>query len=311
MRLGAFIITFNRSEILNQTLPLLLQQTRPPDTILVVDNGSSAQTKAIVDAFSTQNVIYHDMGDNLGPAGASAYALEWLVKAGYDWIYWGDEDDPPQFPDVLERLMKLAEKSESSVAAVGAVGAKFDWSKGESVRLPDEAIKGIIEVDSIGGNSQLIMRSAAIQQVGLPDIRLFFGSYEPEYCHRIRRAGYRLLVDGDLMWKHREKAGRLQLQLSRALVSRYSLDTIWRRYYRTRNYIFMMKYTFQRPDLARRETVKALIRAVFSWARGPRYGSAFTHLQIQGIIDGYRGRMGRTVGSKAKAETTLFVPKPG
>ncbi len=296
MRFGAFVITFNRSQILKQTLEQIFLQTRPPDSILVVDNGNSRETKEIVETFSRNgSVRYHPMEENVGPAGAAAYAIGRLASEGYDWIYWGDEDDPPRFPETLKRVLTVAENADTDIAGVGAVGALFSWRTGESVRLSDESLKGNVSVDTIGGNSQFILRKEAVQAVGVPDARLFFGHYEREYCLRVRKAGYRFLVDGELMWKHREIAGRLHLKLSKHLVSEYPFDLIWRRYYRTRNYIFMMNNTFQRPDLAARETLKALGRVLFVWVRGLKYGIRFTRLQLQAIWDGYRGRMGRTV----------------
>jgi hypothetical protein len=152
----------------------------------------------------------------------------------------------------------------------------------------------------VAGGHQFIHRTEVLNNVGLPDARLFFGFFDPEYILRIKMAGYRLLIDGDLMREYREKAGRLNLKQQRSLVPRYPYDSIWQRYYRTRNYIFMMKTTFQRPELARREALKAIFRTFTSWLRGPRYGAAFTGLQVRGVLDGYLGRMGRTVPPKVK-----------
>jgi GT2 family glycosyltransferase len=300
MKLGGFVITFNRPAILAETISMILEQTRRPDWLLVVDNGNSAATQKVVEQYSDRRVAYQSMQENIGPAGASAYALKRLASEGYDWIYWGDEDDPPLFPDTLERIFKIATTADPDVAGIGAVGAWFDWKKGESARLPDEALHGIICVDDIGGNSQFVTRREVIDTVGLPDPKLFFGSYEPEYCLRLRKAGYRLLVDGDLMRQYRENAGRMNIKPRRALVSNYSYDILWRRYYRTRNYIYMMKKTFNRPDLARRELAKALGRLVFAWTRGIKYGATFTKFQILGILHGFQGRMGRTLLPKPK-----------
>lgn len=235
------------------------------------------------------------MGDNLGPAGAAAYAIKWLTQEGYEWIGWGDDNDPPPFPYTFERLLKVvSESKDENLGGVGAVGAKWDWRKGEFKRLPDAALHGNVEVDSIGGG-YFIQRSNIIHSAGLPDARLFFGFFDPEYCLRIRRSGYRLLVDGDLMREYREKAGRLNLKMQHNLVSRYPQTGLWQRYYRTRNYIFMMRQTFQHPELARREALKALGRTFGAWTRGWEYGATFTRLQLRGILDGYRGRLGRTV----------------
>jgi GT2 family glycosyltransferase len=294
IRLGAFITTLNRPAVLRRTLELLQAQSRRPDHILVIDNGSSHATRDVVAGFPSSWVSYHGMTENVGPAGAAAYALERLTREGYDWIYWGDDDDPPGSSDTIERLLTIATSAPEDTAAIGAVGAAWDWTTGETRRLPDEALTGLISVDVVGGGQQLILRSEAIRKVGLPDSRLFFGFEELEYCLRMRRAGYRVLVDGAMMRECRERAGRLDWRPSRSKRPALSPHTIWRRYYSTRNYIFAMR-TFERPDLARKESLKAVARAVLSWGRGPRFGSAFTILQLRGVVDGYRGCMGRTV----------------
>ena len=50
--LAAFIITFNRPLILKDTLQQIMEQTRPPDLILVVDNDRSSETEEIARQFS-------------------------------------------------------------------------------------------------------------------------------------------------------------------------------------------------------------------------------------------------------------------
>lgn len=295
--LAAFVITFRRSGALRSTLESLAGQSLPPSRILVVDNGRSTETKQVVRAFASCGATYHDPGDNLGPAGAAAYGLETLVGEGWETIYWGDDDDPPRGSDTLERLTALAsDGAVARLAAVGAFGARWDWSRGRYVRLADEELAGPVEVDVIGGNAQLLLRAEAVRAAGLPNPALFFGLEEIEYCLRLRRAGYRLAVDGDLMREYRRDSGRLGLPSSprRSLVPR-SRVAPWRQYYSTRNYIHLMRCQFGRPNLARREAFRALWRAAASWMRGFAFGRDFAGLQLRAVIDGYRGKLGRTV----------------
>ncbi len=294
--LAAFVITYRRPAILARTLRTLLTQSRPPDHLLVVDNdpGESARSAAL--ALGHQGIAYHPLGDNLGPAGAAAFGLGHLVREGHDWIYWGDDDDPPKTPDTLARLMATLGQAEGEdLGGVAAVGARWDWRRGELRRLPDAALRGVVEVDAIGGGQQLILRRPAVQQVGLPDPRLFFGLEEFEYCLRIRQAGFRLLVDGELMLENRRLAGRLNLEVRRSPWRRHPTRDLWRRYYTTRNYIFMMREIFHRPDLARREAAKALVRCAASWLHGPGYGRQLSRCQLKAVADGYAARMGRTI----------------
>lgn len=303
MRFSAFVVTFNRPLILKKTIEQILQQTYPPDLILVVDNGCSKETECIVEAFSNRILQYKAMEDNLGPAGAIAYALQWLQKEGYEWIYWGDDDDPPYLPDTFERLLRIAiENHGPTIGGVGVVGAKWDWIKGEIKRLPDLALTGTIDVDVIGGGQQFIVNKKVIEQIGVPNASFFFGLDDIEYCLRIKQAGYRLLADGNLMHEGRTRTGRLNFTAKTSILPRLSYKHIWRQYYTTRNYIFMMQNTFNRPDLARREMIKSIGRATTSWSFGPTYGNHFTQLQIRGVMDGYQGRMGRTVSTSPKSK---------
>ncbi|MBI1299290.1 glycosyltransferase [bacterium] len=301
MSFGAFVMTFNRPAILQNTLSFILSQSTPPSKILVVDNGSDKETQEVVNSFSAHNVVYHDMGDNVGPAGATAYALARLVDEGYEWIYWVDDDDPPLTSTTLERLLDLvSSEKDEKIGGTGAVGSRFDWSIGEMKRIPSNALHGTLDVDIIGGNQQLILSSKMIKEVGVANPNLFFGLYEPEYCLRIRRSGFRLIVDGEFMLQHRTVAGRENSTPKRSLIPPYNFNNMWQRYYRTRNYIHMMRRTFHRPDLARREALKAMARTVTAWGKGPRYGLEFGQLQLQGVVDGYQDRMGRTISPRPK-----------
>lgn len=305
MRFGAFVMTFNRPDILRSTLRSILEQTQAPERILVVDNGEAGLTLPVVQEFDAALVTYHSMGENTGPAGATAYALRRLAQEQFDWIYWVDDDDPPPASDTLERLLRLAEAhAAADLGGVGMVGSRFDWRVGEMRRLHDDELTGVIDVDVIAGNQQLILSRRMVDAVGVADSRLFFGLYEPEYCLRIRRAGYRLLVDGGMMLEQRRLWDRLGDEIHRAVVPDYAPSRIWQRYYRTRNYIFMMRRTFGRPDLARREAVKGLVRTGTVWTRGWSYGIAFVPLQLRAIADGYGGHMGRTVAPTSKYLTS-------
>jgi GT2 family glycosyltransferase len=298
VRAAAFVITFDRPRQLLATVEALSRQTAPPAELVVVDNGASAECRQAV--ASCPGVRYHAMAENAGPAGAAAWALAELTPR-HPWIYWVDDDDPPLTTDTLERLLQLAEQhTDRPLGGVGAVGSRWDWQRGESQRIGDEALAGPLRVDLIGGSSQLVVASAAVGAVGPPDARLFFGFEEAEFALRLQRGGYELYVDGDLMRLHREAHRRLGHVRRRRWVPADPASALWRRYYVTRNYIFSMRSTFGRPDLARRAAVKATLRSLGAWGRGLAYGLAYSRLQWRAVADGYRGRMGRTVSPVAK-----------
>jgi GT2 family glycosyltransferase len=292
--IGTFILTYDRPEALRGTIEALLGQTSPPDLLAVVDNGTSAETKAVVDSF--EGVDYVPTGENLGSAGGTAFGMEWVIGQGLDWAHSVDDDDPPRTADTVERLRALiARQDDGTLGAVAAVGSRWNWETGTYARIPDDELHGDLPVDTIGGNAQLTVRREVIETIGPPDRRLFFGFYDPLYSLTLGQAGWRLMVDGDLTREYRTRAGRLDLQRPRRWRPGDPYHALWRRYYVTRNYVHYMRRVLGRPDLARREAARALGRSASSWLRGPAYGARYTRLQLRGVLDGYRDRLGRRV----------------
>lgn len=298
---ATFITTFDRPDVLARTIRAVLDQTVLPDLLLIVDNGTDPRTEEVVRAIGDPRVAYERTGENLGSAGGVSFGQQWVADHGYDWAHSVDDDDPPRTADTIERLQALVARHEGpSLGAVGSNGGRWNWATGEFARLRDEELEGDLRIDTIGGNANLSVRCAVIRDIGPVERAFFFGFYDPLYCLRIGQAGYELWIDGDLHRAYREDSGRTHLVRSRRLVPDDPYSGIWRRYYVTRNYIYRMTRTFDRKDLARRQARRALLQSAGSWLRGPRYGLRYTALQARGIIDGYRGRLGRTVQPMAK-----------
>jgi glycosyltransferase involved in cell wall biosynthesis len=294
-RLAAFVITYLRPQRLVATLRSIVAQSEPPQRILIIDNGEAAATnRALAQTGLLPVVEHHVMGQNLGPAGGAAYALAELLASEYEWIYWGDDDNPPESGDLFARLLALTDGEQGVVGGIGQRGFLFDWRRGEIVRYQDEELAGAVDVDLIAGGDQLLLRRRAVAASGLPDARLFWGWEDFGYCLELRRRGFRLLADGEGMLARRRRDGRLGRTWRRPLVPGMSLEEIGRFYYSTRNYLVLMRERLARPDLARREVCKVLLFCVTAWRRGPRFAYAFIASQLPAIVDAYRGRLGQT-----------------
>src|SRR5262245_3583158 len=101
--LAAFVITFNRGEILQRTIHRIASQTVAPSKILVVNNGEPL-SQSVVSDMGDVEVQIHTMGFNSGPAGAAHFAMTELAAQGFQWIQWIDDDDPPKVGNLNERL---------------------------------------------------------------------------------------------------------------------------------------------------------------------------------------------------------------
>lgn len=215
-RILGWIGTFNHD--ISESLKGLLQQTRPVDHILLVDN------------VSTSNVIPDPLPDgvevirtrkNIGPNSAVRAGLEYALDNGYEWM-WLLESDGVAEPDALEKLLALHSSLDPVLrSAVGILcstqvllpsGTLFQGRRltkgGPRIPVVHPSVP-YCECDSVMWNGSLI-NMKAVREVGFPrsgtngaweDLSYDFG--DTEYTYRIKAAGYKLLVHTNSFVLHR------------------------------------------------------------------------------------------------------------
>jgi rhamnopyranosyl-N-acetylglucosaminyl-diphospho-decaprenol beta-1,3/1,4-galactofuranosyltransferase len=86
----AVVVTHNRRDLLTECLDRLQGQSRPPDSVLVVDNASTDGTAGML--AERGGVQVERLTDNVGGAGGFKHGLEVAHRAGYDWLWLLDDD---------------------------------------------------------------------------------------------------------------------------------------------------------------------------------------------------------------------------
>lgn len=285
----AVAVTYRRPEQIVDTLGLFANQTRPPDTQVVIDNDADDDVRRIVEGHL--GVPYVPLADNAGPAGAIAVGMQEVLlrAADCDWILLIDDDDPPPFDTALERLAEIAFDLPSDVAGVGLAGSRYDRRTGVLSRLRDDELTRITDVDYLGGNQLPLYRVAAIRDVGgfLPE--LFFGFEELEFGLRLRDRGYRVVIERELTLAVRDRYGRLGLG-RRAPADRSAQS--WRTYYSSRNQLLIARRYGRWP--ARALVTARTLAGGFRGAVRSRSIHVVTP-RVRGLLDGWRGRTGKTV----------------
>jgi GT2 family glycosyltransferase len=282
-KFAAFVVTFNRAEILMDTIHKILTQTLPPEKLLIVDNGATDETKKKLDELYPE-VAYVAVGYNSGPAGGDKVGLEILAKEGYEWIFWGDDNDPPPTPDTFEKLVTLAESFEGNCGQVGMVGSRFNKFTGLLQRTSNEELrtKPYIEVDTIGGGQCKIVSGKSILSGIVTEEKLFFGFEDLDFDLTQKKAGYKILVHSDLFLGCRERWNRLDVQ--HTVASKKDERVLWRDYYSIRNALFIMKK--HRHYLAFLSILLVSFgKSFLSYKHGFRYGTLVTKNTCRAVRD--------------------------
>lgn len=196
----AVIVTFNRSAKLMKVLDALAQQTMRPDVVLVVDNASTDDTPALIEARAREDATIRHLRlpKNIGGAGGFHAGIKaaYQMSAHYFWV--SDDDAYPQ-PDAIEKLhdalvgfetqtgwrpsfaCSRVEWIDGSLCEMNCPRPVWDWAR----FVKSQTAWAL--VDSCSFVSALIPRWA-VREHGLPIADYFIWFDDAEYTRRIARS---------------------------------------------------------------------------------------------------------------------------
>lgn len=219
-RLSVVILAWNSVGKIEPCLEALLQGTWVPDEIIVVDNDSKDQTRAVLAMrFPSVRVIENTINRGVAPARNQG-----LVAARGTYVLVLDDDTIMQ-PEALARLVAVLDASPT----VALCGPQLLNTAHEPISTPltfptlahkarrwgraerrnggpwDNSLSGRMrEVDYVIGACQLIRR-AALDEVGLYDEHIFYGPEDIDFCLRLRQAGWRIVIQPAAQVIHAEQ----------------------------------------------------------------------------------------------------------
>ncbi|MBC8256464.1 MAG: glycosyltransferase family 2 protein [Candidatus Marinimicrobia bacterium] len=100
------IPTFNRPDILSDTIKNVLEQSWKNTQIIFIDDGTSGKSKEIIQSFSDSRILYKKTNENLGCAGARKIGVQ--ISEG-DYITFLDDDDEWKKNYLIHQLQKFKE----------------------------------------------------------------------------------------------------------------------------------------------------------------------------------------------------------
>jgi len=280
-RYTAVIVTFRRAESLAGVLRTLRQQSVPPCLTVVADNDPERSAHEVVEQSRAEwpgELIYAPVGENLGPSGGWAHAVDIaasLRDIRGDWVLVIDDDDPFSAPGLIKCLLGQAASQRSALAGIGLRGARWDHRRARLRRV--EPTEGrVARVDYLAGNGAPLYSWAAIDAVGFFTPQLFFGFEDLDLGFRLRSAGWDLVV-----------APHPSVH---TVPDTASVRTDWREYYKTRALIWTLR-EHEGIYAQGLSVVRSVLLGGLRLALVERRVT-LARARVQGAWDAYRGRLG-------------------
>ena len=241
----AVVVTRHRREQLVDSLAAMAKQTHPIAHLVVVDNGPDQPARDVVEACGLP-ATWLPSWHNLDGAGGFALGILHALALGADWVWLGDDDGRAENEAVLATLVELAQRR--GLAAVSPVVADLaepdrlafavrqglTWHRSRAALAADpgadpELLPGIAALFN-----GALFSAAALDAVGVPDLRLFVRGDEVEMHRRLVRSGLPFGTALRAAYLHPQGDGDHKPMLGGRLHA-FDPDDATKRYYQFRN----------------------------------------------------------------------------
>ena len=268
----ALVLTYESPEGVARCLAALRAQSTAVAAILVVDNASRPPV-TVADGDPPVRILR--LPENVGPAGGYAAGLRAFLEEDFEWVWVMDDDCRPT-PGALGGLS-------DAIATADAPSLFFP-------AVVDDRTDA--RTSGLGWWGAMIPRSA-VEQCGVPAEELFYWVEDIEYFSRMRDAGFAHV---------RVDTAVVNINMTRDDAAMPA----WKYYYRTRNSTHARLEIFRGNTAVPRSTrdrYLQLWKATRSTARLAARSVIREHDHRlrklaavgRGLVDGIRGRLGRTV----------------
>lgn len=300
MRIAAVIVTCNRKQLVSGLLEDFNGQTRRPDGMVVVDNGSEDGTAEFVrEQFPFVQLI--ELEQNNGHMPGFEIAVKTAFQQGYDAVLSVD-DDARLKKDTVECLLHAIDTHEDlSDAVIWCANISPDgkyFTEPVSLNVGDEwkvyhrflpEIHGKVFETLGGANIGLFIPRPVFEKVGPPMSILAFNG-EPEFKYRMQKAGFKFYYClSSIIYHKRHMFTEVRIKGHTRYICKVPP---WHTYYEIRNRIYT-DILYKRRTVLKSLASIAITSFIKVYTCDKKISTLF-HI-VRAVYDGLLGNMGMTV----------------
>jgi rhamnosyltransferase len=273
---AAAVILYNPAANVSNNINSYLQQV---DYLFILDN--SPATLSDNPFINNNKIAYIFNNGNIGIAAALNKAADKAYRTGYEYLLTMDQDSIVP-PGMVESLLKVI-CGDNKIGIISPLHSnKF------GTHLKNE--KGIREVSSVMTSGNIISLDI-FNKIGPFSEDYFIDYVDVEYCFRLKKKGYKILCNFNIIMEHNEA------NLSRKTIFNREFfppnHNPRRMYYKSRNLMFLRKtYKKVLPEHISIET-KLFLRSIIKVLLFEKQKFFKVKMVLLGLLDYFKGLKGK------------------
>lgn len=171
-KVSIILPTYNRANLVGKSVESVLNQTYNDFELIIVDDGSTDNTKEVLKSFEDSRIQYIIHNRNKGAASA----MNTGIKASKGHFLSIQNSDDIWLPEKIEKELKSFENSDSGVGVV--YSGLYQVKKNKKIYLPASGVKkkeGFVHDELLNGNfvnGLSLIKKICFEKAGLYDENL-------------------------------------------------------------------------------------------------------------------------------------------
>jgi len=271
--IAAVLVAFNRDEFLKRALQHTMSQSRPCNSLIVVDNANLESTRQLVNDFEA---IYISGSLDNGSAGGFALGINYAIENNHDYVWTLDDDG---YPDsrCLEELMQVTIELNLDVASPLSLSQE-DFSQTANpylfgfrkITVAADIQRERYWLGKVQFYNGMLLSKKIIDLIGLPRKELFLRGDEMDYFYRAKRTNLGMALVTHALFFH--PSGIPEFANSRnSIMGVVMPKDDKKKYYQFRNRGYLIR------------EYRLLVNGLYDWIRYPIFFLIFPGKNISGF----------------------------